>query len=113
VLFQLRATLIVGGTLIVAVPNVLHWRQRLTFLRGVFRYSTGGIMDSTHLRFYDWEGARALLAGPEWEITRSYAVGHAPGVWRIPRLGVFIDRLACRLRPGLFGDQFVIVAKAR
>ena len=70
-------------------------------------------MDRTHLRFYDWKSARTLLSGPEWEIARSYAVGHAPGVWRVPRLGALLDRLVCRLRPGLFGDQFIIVARAR
>jgi hypothetical protein len=43
---RLRAALVDGGTLIIALPNVLHWRQRLTFLRGTFRYTPGGIMDA-------------------------------------------------------------------
>jgi 2-polyprenyl-3-methyl-5-hydroxy-6-metoxy-1,4-benzoquinol methylase len=41
-LIRLRALIGVGGTLVVALPNVLVWRQRLAFLRGRFRYTEAG-----------------------------------------------------------------------
>ena len=111
-LARLTSLLNHGGVLIVAVPNIVHWRQRLAFLRGRFRYTSGGLMDRTHLRFYDWDGARGLL-GDGWEVTRAYAVGHAPGVWRLPQLGAVLDRWVCRRWPGLFGDQFIVVGHRR
>jgi len=96
-------------TLVVALPNVLHWRQRAQFLRGSFRYSDGGIMDRTHLRFFDWKSARDLLERSGWTVSRASATGHAPGVWRVPSLGPALDRWCCRIFPGLFGDQFVLL----
>ena len=57
-----------GGCLIVALPNLLHWRQRLALLRGRFRYTEGGLMDRTHLRFFDWETAAGLLRDTGYEL---------------------------------------------
>jgi SAM-dependent methyltransferase len=96
-------------TLVVALPNVLHWRQRAQFFRGTFRYSEGGIMDRTHLRFFDWESARELLQRSGWNLSRAWATGHAPGVWRAPGLGPALDRWCCRIAPGLFGEQFLLL----
>jgi methionine biosynthesis protein MetW len=96
-------------TLLVALPNILHWRQRTQFLRGAFRYSEGGIMDRTHLRFFDWESARKLLQRSGWKLSRAWATGHSPGVWRVPGLGPVLDRWCCRIAPGLFGDQFLLL----
>jgi 2-polyprenyl-3-methyl-5-hydroxy-6-metoxy-1,4-benzoquinol methylase len=62
-LVRLRPRLSVGGQLIVALPNILFWKQRIQFLRGRFL---------------------------------------------IPKL---VDSAACRLMPGLFGHQFIIVGK--
>jgi SAM-dependent methyltransferase len=108
---SLKSLVDAQGTLIVALPNVLHWRQRLVFLKGDFKYSNGGLMDRTHLRFFDWDTARDLVSGSGWSIVRAYAVGHAPGVWRIPGLGPWLDKTSCSFRPNIFGDQFVIVSK--
>jgi 2-polyprenyl-3-methyl-5-hydroxy-6-metoxy-1,4-benzoquinol methylase len=111
ILKSLGSLLAPGGSLIVALPNVVHWRQRLAFVRGEFRYSDGGLMDRTHLRFFDWKTTRELIATAGWSIVRAYGVGHAPGLWRLPMLGSWLDKVFCTLRPNLFGDQFVIVAK--
>ena len=96
-------------TLVVALPNAVHWRQRLAFAQGRFRYTDGGILDRTHLRFYDWTTARALVEGG-WLLIEAKATGHFPLLWRLPGLGVGLDRLACRLAPNLIGEQFVLLA---
>lgn len=111
VLKRLSSQLAPGGVLIVALPNIVHWRQRLEFLKGKFRYSDGGIMDRTHVRFFDWRTTRELVANTGWSVVRAYGVGHAPGLWRLPMIGRWLDKAFCTLRPNLFGDQFVIVAK--
>jgi SAM-dependent methyltransferase len=100
-----------GGALVVALPNVLHWRQRLEFFRGSFRYTEGGLMDRTHFRFYDWTTARALLAESGWAVTEREACGGFPLSRLLPLVGPALDRAALRLSPGMFGFQFVLVAR--
>lgn len=108
---KLRRAAKPGAWLVVALPNVLFWRQRLAFLRGEFRYTDGGIMDSTHLRFFDWKTAGALLTKTGWAVGKQTADGGFPGSrWTGP-LREPIDRLACKACPGLFGFQFVFRAQ--
>jgi SAM-dependent methyltransferase len=107
---RLRRVVKPDGWLVVALPNVLFWRQRLDFLRGSFRYADGGIMDATHLRFFDWSAAGALLTETGWTTDQRKADGGFPGSrWTGP-LKPSLDRLACRACPGLFGFQFVFKA---
>lgn len=101
------------GTLLVALPNVLFWRQRLEFLRGRFRYTWGGLMDSTHLHFYDWCTARELVAGTGWEVREAVADGGFPGSRFAGPARPLLDRWAVRVSPGLFGFQLVIRARPR
>jgi SAM-dependent methyltransferase len=108
---ELRRCLAPGGVLVVALPNVLHWRQRAEFLRGRFRYSAGGLMDATHLRFFDWAGAAQLLRDGGWELTSAAAFGGWPGSRFLGPLRPRLDAAAGRLAPGLFGFQFVFTAR--
>ena len=64
--------------LIVALPNVLQWRQRASFLGGRFAYTDGGIMDRTHLRFFDWRSATRLVEDAGWEVERAFSGGPRP-----------------------------------
>lgn len=98
------------GALIVALPNVLHWRQRLQFLRGNFKYTEGGLMDQTHFRFFDWETAHILLQESGYHVKDALADGTfpLPGFRQVlPSLSNWIDRAAVKQFPGLFGFQFI------
>src|SRR5262249_60853281 len=46
--------LVQGGTIVIAVPNVLEWRTRMRFLRGDWSYAEHGILDRTHLKFFTY-----------------------------------------------------------
>lgn len=107
----LRPVLRPGGWLLVALPNVLFWRQRLAFLGGRFQYAQGGLMDATHLRFFDWASARALLTDSGWQTDRAEADGGFPGSRFAGPLRPTLDRFACSILPGLLGFQFVFVAR--
>lgn len=102
-----------GGLLIVALPNVLHWKQRLQFLRGRFRYTEGGLMDSTHFRFFDWSTCAELLRDAGYLIQARQADGILP-LSRLlgPRLASRLDRSALALLPGLLGTQFILLCQA-
>jgi SAM-dependent methyltransferase len=112
-LARLRDKLSPGGRLVVALPNTLHWRQRVQFALGRFRYTRGGLMDDTHLRFFDWDTAQELLRAAGYRIVEAVADGGFPGSRYFGPLAPALDRFAVRGFPGAFGAQFVLVATAR
>jgi len=102
-----------GGWLVVALPNALFWRQRFQFLAGRFRYTQGGIMDATHLRFFDADTARQLVEEAGWPVEAARATGGFPGSRFLGPCRGLVDETACRLWPGVFGFQFVFRARLR
>ena len=68
-----------GGRIVVSLPNVACWDRRLALLFGHFDYSDSGIMDRTHLRFFTFRTAQALLREAGLTIC---SVRHAPGITR-------------------------------
>lgn len=104
-----------GGILIVALPNLMNWRYRVRLMRGDFDYEQSGPMDNTHFRWYTFRSGREMLERNGFEVVEGYADGHFPlPLLRriVPRqVGRAIDRAACRISPGLFGDQLIFVAR--
>ena len=113
VLSRLRACLRPTGRLLVALPNVLFWKQRLQFLRGRFRYTDGGLMDCTHMRFFDWDSAASLVRESGFEVCERAAEGVFPlsRVFGQP-VSTSINQRALSRFPGVFGVQFVLVGAA-
>jgi SAM-dependent methyltransferase len=102
------------GRIVVALPNVLYWRVRMKFLLGEFRYEPTGIMDETHVRFYTFHSGMELLRSNGFEIVSSIGDGDLPLPFLrrlLPGVGRFLDPLASRLAPGLFGSQILYVAR--
>lgn len=112
VLARVRACLNPGGVVVVALPNVLQWKQRAKFLRGRFRYTDGGLMDRTHYRFFDWCTARALVRDAGFAVEYAAADGGFPLSRFLGPAGRPLDWLALRAAPGLFGWQFVLRGRA-
>lgn len=114
---RLRDHLTLDGILIVALPNVLHWKQRLEFLKGRFRYTDGGLMDKTHFRFFDWKTASELLEHSGYKVLEAEADGSFP----LPYIRKFlpqefsswIDASFVKKYPGIFGFQFVFCCGLR
>ncbi|MCG6925697.1 MAG: bifunctional glycosyltransferase family 2 protein/class I SAM-dependent methyltransferase [Acidobacteria bacterium] len=55
------AVLAPGGRIIASIPNVAHGAVRLALLRGSFEYTETGLLDRTHLRFFDRRGVEGLF----------------------------------------------------
>lgn len=116
-LTQLRYSLAPNGVLIIALPNVLHWKQRWELLRGHFRYTDGGLMDKTHFRFFDWKTAQELIEQSGYQIVEAEADGSFP----LPVIRKFlaqsvnslVDRTAVWMFPGLFGFQFLFCCRLK
>jgi 2-polyprenyl-3-methyl-5-hydroxy-6-metoxy-1,4-benzoquinol methylase len=117
VLARFSSTLVTGGQVLIAVPNVLCWYMRLQFLRGDFRYQSEGVLDDTHLHFYTYETADKYLLSKanDLKLVDKTTTGNVP-LWLLRRYifpaGVsrHIDRFGCRHWPNLFGGQVLLRA---
>lgn len=109
-----------GALVVVTLPNVANWWIRFRLLRGKWQYDDVGILDRTHLRFYDLTGARSLLETAGYTI-RTLDVTPGVGAWApyhytigavLRRLGVAerVDYRLSRWFPRLFAYQFVFSA---
>jgi SAM-dependent methyltransferase len=109
-LARLRDNLAAEGIVLIALPNTLHYRQRLAFLAGRFRYTDGGLLDRTHYRFFDWDTARGLVREAGLQLVEARAEGGFPGSRFCGPARHVLDRLAVGSFPGAFGVQFVLTA---
>lgn len=50
-----------GGAVLLSVPNVAHWRARLTLARGRWPAEHSGTFDASHLRWFTHESVAMLL----------------------------------------------------
>ncbi len=128
-----------GGCVVVSIPNVAIWSVRLSLLFGRFRYQDTGTLDRTHLRFFDRNAYYDLLdacgltrektritpgilrpfvpliktffRGSKSETVRSNSSSIMDStVYKFYCRFVYpIERLICRMVPGLLAFQFVSI----
>jgi 2-polyprenyl-3-methyl-5-hydroxy-6-metoxy-1,4-benzoquinol methylase len=67
-----------GGVIVASIPNVTHAAIRLQLLEGEFTYTDTGLLDRTHLRFFDRAGIEQLFADADLTITDRLAVLREP-----------------------------------
>lgn len=141
VLRYYRRMLAQDGGLVVSLPNVAVWDNRIKFLAGRFNYADSGVMDRTHLRFFTFHTAHLLLREAGFTVTgttfepgivraflpvikRLMVSGGAAGKATDPglilesplyrtyqRYVLPVERAICSLAKGLFAFRIVIVAK--
>lgn len=97
-----------GGRALVSIPNVANWWIRKELLLGRWDYRDNGIMDRTHLRFFTFTSAAALLHASGWQITWQSASIDQPPLIRLPQRRL---RLLARW-PTVFGAQSLFEAIA-
>lgn len=124
-----------GGRVVVSLPNVALWSNRLHLLIGRFDYQPTGVRDYTHLRFYTIKTARELLRTVgltplqfrfEPGITRTFLPlirrfairGNQPGAILESKAYDFyrcyflpVETALCNLAPGLLALRIVIAAE--
>ena len=106
------------GLIYIAVPNTVSIIPRITLFCGNFPYSDSGIFDKTHLRFFTFNTLEACLLNniTGYIVLNKYADGKFPlpflrnfifPIW----LCSWIDKIACKIMPNLFGSQIILVLK--
>lgn len=96
VLKRFVAQLSEDGTVIVSLPNVAHLSVALPLLlRGEFTYRDAGILDRTHLRFFDMTSSVELLTVAGLRVDR-----------KIARLSGRRDRLLDQVSGGSVRSRF-------
>lgn len=82
-----------GGRIVVSIPNVTHGSLRLALLRGQWTYTQVGLLDETHVRFFDRAGVAKLFA------SAGLTIEHLRGV-TIDPLSSEVDVRPDELPPG-------------
>src|SRR5215211_479722 len=57
------------GYMVASIPNVAHGSVRLALMQGKFRYSSLGLLDNTHLRFFTRDSVEQLFEDAGFLIT--------------------------------------------
>jgi 2-polyprenyl-3-methyl-5-hydroxy-6-metoxy-1,4-benzoquinol methylase len=111
---QAAAHLAPGGSLLVSLPNTVHWSVRMQVARGKFEYTNKGILDRGHLRLFTYATALRLFEDANLRVVSKQST---PVPWEnvIPAaLGDFVrdkleksDHFFGQLAPNLFAYQHV------
>jgi 2-polyprenyl-3-methyl-5-hydroxy-6-metoxy-1,4-benzoquinol methylase len=104
---RVRGLLRPAGCALLSLPNVAHWRMRLSLLAGRFEYTETDLLDRTHLRFYTRKTALELLQNAGYSEIQ-VVVPPAP----VSRLRG-VHTLIRNARPTLFSVNFIYRARVR
>ncbi len=76
---KLRQLLKVDGVLVFSIPNITHMLVRLMLLEGKIEYGRTGLLDETHLHFYNQEEIYRVFNQAGFKITKfDYTVNDMP-----------------------------------
>ena len=67
-LAKIKTLLRPGGRLIFSLPNMSHISVRLQLLSGHLIYNETGLLDKTHLHFYDFDEVKRVFGGAGFQI---------------------------------------------
>lgn len=96
------------GIVIVSVPNIANWKIRLNLLFGNFNYTTIGILDETHLRFFTYKTIKKLIDKAGLKVVHEDITPSFP--FPFP---VSIKYKLAKFYKTLFSQQFVFVCKKK
>ncbi|HST50035.1 methyltransferase domain-containing protein [Jatrophihabitans sp.] len=109
---QMVEVLAPTGQIVISTPNFGHWYSRGRVAAGAFDYDRRGILDETHLRFFSRKSLRRTISAAGLDLLQLEYTGLPLEVlartdrWTSRAAGA-LDRRLVRLRPTVFGYQFV------
>ncbi len=93
-----------GGSIVVSIPNIRHYRVVKKLLKGKWDYEDKGVMDSTHLRFFTLDSARKMLG------YAGYSVDELIYKISASRVKKLLNRLLSGRLDEMLSEQFLIKA---
>lgn len=106
---KLKAYLNKRGCIIVSLPNVANWRVRWDLLFGRFEYSEYGILDKTHLRFFNEKSAKELLQHAGFDIIEFDIMPTVP----IVHVRTSLAYAIAKMKVNFFASQFLMVGRVK
>ncbi len=82
---------------VISVPNILFWRNRLKIFMGSFEYTKSGLMDRGHIHFFSYKSFVEMMSSEGFKIESSEH--HVPTRFLRPFKDIF---------PGLAAFQFIV-----
>ena len=70
VLKKIKKHLKNGGVIIFSIPNMAHMSVRLSLLKGNYKHGDTGLLDKTHLHFYDRDEITRVFAEAGFNISK-------------------------------------------
>lgn len=111
---NIRTHLNPGGKLIVALPNIMHYRSRWKLLLGHFDYEDSGIWDYTHVRWYTFRTGSKLLEDHGFRVVYRQVDGDIPLLSLFGFIPLSIRQIIYKgliqISKGLFGGQLIYAA---
>ena len=110
---QMMEVVAPDGDILLSTPNFAHWYPRLRVALGLFDYDRRGILDETHLRFFTRRSLLRMVRAVGLEVKElrytglPFEVVHR-GTGIGSRIMLGLSRALVRLRPTLFGYEFVL-----
>ena len=114
VLQKVRRYLKHQGSIVVSIPNVCHGDVLISLLKGDFRYTSMGLLDETHLRFFGLKNVLDLLTGSGYSIEEVRTIRHPVGGTELRRSPDEVPGEIRRFIEGLPNSdvyQFVLLAR--
>jgi len=108
ILQALTPLLATKGKMIISLPNIAHYSIRWALLHGRWAMTESGILDRTHLHFYNYAAAVALLRGQGFAINKLRPRGDLERWFR--KLGLeSVGRAILFWFPNFWAAQFIFV----
>lgn len=75
---DIRSVLKPNGSLVVALPNIMHYKSRMQLIGGNFKYQSQGLWDYTHFRWYTFATGKKLLESHGFTVEIASVSGELP-----------------------------------
>ncbi len=116
-LADIKKVLAENGTLVVALPNIMHYKARIQLALGNFNYQEHGLWDYTHFRWYTFKTAKQLLESHGFVVNFASVpiTGELPFNSLLKRVLPLSFRKKCfnilaKISKGFFGYQLLYIA---
>ena len=104
-----------NSILLIAIPNLLVYKNRLKMLFGKFNYESEGLMDYTHVKWYTFKSIKNLLLETGFTVEKAWVDGGIPFQSYLnfitEKQKTVIKKILFSISKGFFGGEILCIAK--